>query len=65
MADGGGPTEQDLSEGRATARHRTSGAKALGYLALFQVTRCKSGTVSGRYRRNGYAPKKGYNNDNV
>jgi len=39
---------------RATARHRTKGARALGYLGLFQVTRCKSGTVSSRYRRNGY-----------
>jgi len=23
-------------------------------LGLFQVTRCKSETISGRYRRNGY-----------
>jgi hypothetical protein len=39
---------------RATARHRTTGARALGYLGLFQVTRCKSETASRRYRRNGY-----------
>ncbi len=39
---------------RALARHRTSGARALGYLGLFQVTRRKGGTLSGRYRRNGY-----------
>ncbi len=39
---------------RALARHRTSGARALGYLGLFQVTRRKGGTNSGRYRRNGY-----------
>jgi hypothetical protein len=44
---------------RAWARHRTKGARALGYLGpggvpLFQVTRCKSGTISRRYRRNGY-----------
>ncbi len=39
---------------RAWARHRTTGAKAFGCLALFQVTRCKSGTIGGRYRRNGY-----------
>jgi hypothetical protein len=44
---------------RALARHRTSGAKALGYLALFQVTRRQGGTLSRRYRSNGYAlPKK-------
>jgi len=39
---------------RATARHRTKGAKALGYLAHFQVTRRKGGTNSRRYRNNGY-----------
>jgi len=39
---------------RALARHRTKGAKALGYLPLLQVTRRKGETVSGRYRRNGY-----------
>ncbi|PAM84802.1 hypothetical protein CES87_05050 [Pseudomonas sp. ERMR1:02] len=32
----------------------SGGARALGYLGLFQVTRCKSGTHSGRCRRNGY-----------
>jgi hypothetical protein len=32
------------------------GAKAFGYLGLFQVTRCKSETASSRYRSNGYAP---------
>ncbi len=31
-----------------------SGARALGYLGLFQVTRRKGGTLSGRYRSNGY-----------
>ena len=39
---------------RALARHRTSGAQALGYLALFQVTRRKGGTNSRRYPSNGY-----------
>ena len=35
------------------------GIRALGYLALFQVTRCKSGTNSSRYSSNGYVhPKK-------
>src|SRR5438046_7415371 len=31
-----------------------SGAKAFGYFALFKVTRRQGGTLSGRYRRNGY-----------
>ena len=39
---------------RTGARHRTKGAGALGYLGLFQVTRRKGGTLSGRYRSNGY-----------
>ena len=42
---------------RALASHRTKGARALGYLALLQVTRRKGETISGRYRKNGYAPK--------
>jgi hypothetical protein len=42
---------------RATARHRTTGARALGYLGLFQVTRCKSETNSRRDRRNGYVSR--------
>jgi hypothetical protein len=42
---------------RALARHRTKGARALGYLGLFQVTRCKSETNSRRDRRNGYVPR--------
>ncbi|VVN67754.1 hypothetical protein PS723_00207 [Pseudomonas fluorescens] len=39
---------------RALARHRTKGARALGYLGLFQVTRREGGTLSRRYRSNGY-----------
>ena len=39
---------------RAMARHRTKGARALGYLGLFQVTRRKGETISSRYRTNGY-----------
>jgi hypothetical protein len=39
---------------RATARHRTKGARGLGYLGLFQVTRRKGVTNSSPYRRNGY-----------
>ncbi|WP_238542526.1 hypothetical protein, partial [Pseudomonas sp. GM67] len=34
----------------------TKGAKALGYLALFQVTRRKGETNSRHHRSNGYAP---------
>ncbi|VVO55323.1 hypothetical protein PS874_00377 [Pseudomonas fluorescens] len=33
------------------------GAKAFGYFALFKVTRRKGGTLSSRYRRNGYVPQ--------
>jgi len=29
---------------------------AAGGVPFFQVTRCKSGTLGGRYRRNGYTP---------
>ena len=39
---------------RALARHRMEGIRALGYLALFQVTRCKSGTYVSHDTRNGY-----------
>jgi hypothetical protein len=42
---------------RAQARHRTKGARAFGYLALFQVTRRKGETNSRRDRRNGYVPQ--------
>ena len=38
MADGGGPTEQDRSEGTRRSRAQP-GAQALGYLGLYQVTR--------------------------
>jgi len=41
---------------RTWAWHRPKGARALGYLGLFQVTRRKGGTASRRYRKNGYAP---------
>jgi hypothetical protein len=39
---------------RAQARHRTKGARAFGYLALFQVTRRKGETNRSRNRSNGY-----------
>ncbi|WP_455930021.1 hypothetical protein, partial [Pseudomonas fluorescens] len=33
--------------------------RLFGYFCVFtKVTRCKSGTISRRYRRNGYAPNK-------
>ena len=47
---------------RALARHRVVGQSAFAYFwlvrhpALPKVTRCKSGTASSRYRRNGYTP---------
>src|SRR5476649_17514 len=41
---------------RATARHRTKGAKALGYFALFKVTRRKGGTNTRHPQKNGYPP---------
>ncbi|MCP1516816.1 hypothetical protein J2Y74_001126 [Pseudomonas migulae] len=39
---------------RALASHRTKGAKALGYLALLQVTRRKGETNRSRNPKNGY-----------
>ena len=56
MADGGGPTEQDRSEGMPSLGEAPNErGKALWLLSRFsKVTRCKSETVSGRYRRNGY-----------
>jgi hypothetical protein len=55
MADGGGPPEQCLRYGMPShSEAPNGGAKALGYLGLFQVTRCKSETNIGRYRSNGY-----------
>ncbi|TPG85378.1 hypothetical protein EAH74_08825 [Pseudomonas mandelii] len=57
MADGGGPPEQCRSEGMPSLGEAPNGgARALGYLGLFQVTRCKSETASSHHRRNGYAP---------
>ncbi len=41
---------------RALASHRTKGARALGYLGLFQVTRRKGETNSRPHRRTGYSP---------
>jgi lipocalin len=56
MAHRGGPTEQGRSEGMPSLSEAPSGgAKALWLLSRFsKVTRCKSETLSGRYRRNGY-----------
>ena len=59
MADGGGPPEQCRSEGMPShSEAPNGGARALGYLGLFQVTRCKSETASSRDRRDGYVPRK-------
>ncbi|QFG30899.1 hypothetical protein F6476_17840 [Pseudomonas umsongensis] len=61
MAQRGGPTEQDRSEGTPSpsegpnARGRALGYLGLGGVPFFQVTRRKGETLSGRYRGNGYA----------
>jgi len=56
MADGGGPTEQDRSEGMPSLGEAPNvRGKALWLLSRFsKVTRRKGGTISGRYRSNGY-----------
>ncbi len=58
MADGGGPTEQDRSEGMPSHSEAPNerGKSPSVTLGLFQVTRCKSGTLGSRYRSNGYVP---------
>ncbi|QAY93766.1 hypothetical protein CUN63_29890 [Pseudomonas sp. ACM7] len=64
MADGGGPPEQCRSEGMPSQSEAPNGgAKALGYLGLFQVTRCKSETASSHHRRNGYVPQPEVNSE--
>jgi hypothetical protein len=59
MADGGGPTEQDRSEGMPSLGEAPDvRGQAFWLLWRFsKVTRCKSGTISRRYRRNGYTHK--------
>jgi hypothetical protein len=52
MAHRGGPTEQGRSEGMPSLGEAPSGGAERFWLllALFpKVTRCKSGTISGRY----------------
>jgi hypothetical protein len=58
MADGGGPTEQDRSEGMPSLSEAPNvRGKALWLLSRFsKVTRRQGGTISRRYRKNGYAP---------
>ena len=62
MADGGGPTEQDRSEGMPShseapdVRGASAWLLGVGPRRLFQVTRRQGGTNSRRYRRNGYVP---------
>ena len=61
MADGGGPTGQDRSEGTPSlSEGPDAGAKRFAYFwASAKVSRRKGETVSGRYHRNGYVhPKK-------
>jgi hypothetical protein len=51
---------------RALARHRTSGARALWLLWGFsKVTRRQGGTLSRRYRKNGYVPNPNPNPNTV
>ncbi len=61
MADRGGPTEQDRSEGMPSLSEAPNdrGKKRFGYFppgraGFSKVTRCKSETNSRRDRRNGY-----------
>ncbi|AXK56792.1 hypothetical protein DWF74_26790 [Pseudomonas protegens] len=59
MACGGGPPEQCRSEGTPSLGEAPdAGAESLWLLwAPSKVTRCKSGTLSGRTRSNGYVPQ--------
>jgi hypothetical protein len=60
MAVGGGPTPQCRITGMPSLGEGPSGgARALWLLSRFsKVTRCKSGTIGGRYCENGYVHKK-------
>ena len=56
MADGGGPTEQDRSEGMPSLGEAPD-VRGQAFWLLWRsskVTRCKSGTIRSRYRSNGY-----------
>jgi len=58
MADGGGSTEQDRSEGTLSLSEGPN-VRGKAFWLLWRsskVTRCKSGTNNRRYRRNGYVP---------
>ncbi|MDQ0980170.1 hypothetical protein QFZ45_003348 [Pseudomonas synxantha] len=55
MARGGAPPNPCRITGTPSLGEVPSGgARAFGYFALFKVTRCKSGTNSGRCPNNGY-----------
>jgi hypothetical protein len=61
MADGGGPTEQDRSEGTLSVSEGpyVRGSERFGYFppgraGFSKVTRRKGGTLSSRYHNNGY-----------
>ena len=65
MADGGGPTEQDRSEGTLSVSEGpyVRGLKRFGYFppgraGFCKVTRRKGGTIGGRDRSNGYVHPK-------
>jgi hypothetical protein len=59
MADGGGPTEQDRSEGTLSLSEGPNerGKSPLVTLGLFsKVTRRKGGTITRHHPKNGYTP---------
>ena len=52
-----GTTNRDLGAGTRRRRAQPGGKRFLvTFVAFTKVTRCKSGTLSSRYRRNGYTP---------
>ena len=59
MADGGGPTERDRSEGTRSASEGPY-VRGVAFWLLWRdkVTRRKGGTLSGGYRRNGDVHRK-------
>ena len=54
------PPDESRNEGTPSLGEvPNAGAQTFGYFGAFaKVTRRKGGTISGRYRSNGYTPKK-------
>jgi hypothetical protein len=59
MADGGGPTERRRSEGTRRSRAQP-GARTLGYLVSFQVTRRRRNASAVRQNKQPVPPNNGY-----